>query len=222
MKNRLMLFSSVTQKLFMAITGAGFVLFLVFHGTMNLVSIISPEAYDFICETLGANWYAVLASLMIAGLAGLHILIALVLSVENFLARGFVRYKRKQRPQGVSWSSNNMLVLGLLILGGLALHLLNFWYKMQFAELMGRESANGMALVRELFSHPVYSIVYLLWLVVLWLHLSHGVSSMLQSVGWNSESWKQRWRIIGTVVATVIVLLFAAVVIYYWLIYPAL
>lgn len=217
-----MLISSVTQKLFMAITGAGFVLFLVFHGTMNLVSIISPSAYDAICVMLGANWYAVLASLLLAGLAGLHILIALILTVENFLARGFVRYKRKQRPRGVSWSSNNMFVLGLLILGGLALHLLNFWYKMQFAELMGAESANGMELIRDLFSHTGYSIVYLLWLVVLWLHLSHGVSSMLQSVGWNSESWKQRWRVIGTVVATLVVLLFVAVVIYYWLIYPAL
>lgn len=221
MKNRL-LFSSVTQKLFMAITGAGFVLFLVFHGVMNLVSIISPTAYDAICVFLGANWYAVLASLMLAGLAGLHILIALILTVENFLARGFVRYKKKKRPQGVSWSSNNMLVLGFLILGGLALHLVNFWYKMQFAELMGEESANGMELIRDLFSHTGYSIIYLLWLIALWLHLSHGISSMLQSVGWNSENWKQRWRVIGIIVATIIVLLFAAVVIYYWLIYPAL
>ena len=78
---------------------------------------------------------------------------------------------------------------------------------------------NGMEQIRFIFSHNYFSVMYLLWLVVLWFHLSHGVWSMLQSVGWNSESWKRRWQVIGYVVSTFIVLLFVSVVIYYWLIY---
>ena len=61
--------------------------------------------------------------------------------------------------------------------------------------------------------------MYLSWLVVLWFHLTHGVWSMLQSLGWNSEAWKRAWQIIGYVVATFIVSLFIPIVVYYWLIY---
>ena len=34
------------------------VLFILFHMSMNIVAIISPEAYNMICALLGANWYA--------------------------------------------------------------------------------------------------------------------------------------------------------------------
>lgn len=218
MKTRLY-FSSITSKLIMAISGAGFVLFLLFHGAMNFVSILSPEGYNAICDFLGAHWYAVVGSLALAGCLGIHVLCGLILSAENLLARGCVRYRRRERPKGVEWTSQNMLVFGLLILIGLALHLYDFWYKMQFAELMGREPVNGMEQIRFVFSHDYFSIMYLLWLGVLWLHLAHGVWSMLQSVGWNSEAWKRRWQVIGYVVATLIVLLFVSVVVYYWLMY---
>ena len=221
MKNKLF-FSSITGKVIMAVSGAGFVLFLLFHGLMNFVSILSPEGYDAICNFLGANWYAVVGTLVLAALMGIHILCGIILTAENLLARGRVRYKRKQRPKGVEWSSQNMLAFGLFILFGLSWHLYDFWYRMQFAELMGNEPVNGMEQVRFIFSHNYFSVMYLLWLVALWFHLSHGVWSMLQSVGWNSESWKRRWQVIGYIVATLIVLLFASVIIYYWLIYPRL
>ncbi len=214
------LISSITKKLFMAISGAGFVLFLLFHGTMNFVSIISSEAYEGICNFLGANWYAVAATLILAFLAAFHVFFALVLSVGNFIARGRVRYTMMKKPKEVSWASRNMLVLGILVLSGLLLHLFGFWYKMQFAELIGRQAANGMELIVSMFSNNVYSILYLLWLTALWFHLSHGLWSMLQSLGWNSERWKRRWQIIGLVIATLLVLPFACVVVNFWLINP--
>lgn len=219
MKNK-PFFSSVTGKVVMAVSGAGFVLFLLFHGAMNFVSIFSPKAYDSICNFLGANWYAVVGSMVLAALMGIHILCGVVLSVENLLARGRVRYKRRVRPSGVEWSSQHMLVLGLFILFGIVMHLYDFWYRMQFAELMGRQPANGMEQIRFVFSNNYFSVMYLLWLAVIWLHLSHGLWSMFQSMGWNNERWKRRGQVIAYVVATVVVLLFASVVVYYWLIYP--
>ena len=70
----------------------------------------------------------------------------------------------------------NMLVLGLIIIGFLGLHLYNFWFKMQFAELTGLHTGaydpkNGAAYVTELFANPIYCIVYLVWLGALWFHL---------------------------------------------------
>ena len=143
----------------------------------------------------------------------------IIVTAQNLLARGTVPYKRKERPVGVEWSSQHMLAFGLFILFGVVMHLYDFWYKMQFAEIMGREPVNGMEQIRFIFSNNYLSVMYLIWLVVIWFHLSHGVWSMLQSVGWNSESWKRRWQVIGYVVSTIIVLLFVSVVIYYWLIY---
>jgi len=217
MKNK-PLFSSVTGKAIMALSGAGFVLFLLFHGAMNFVSIISPDSYDFICNFLGANWYAVVGTIGLAVLMGVHILCGILLSVENLMARGFVRYKRTERPKGVEWSSQHMLAFGLFLLFGIVMHLYDFWYRMQFAELMGNKPVNGIEQIRFIFSHNHFSIMYLIWLVVLWFHLSHGIWSMLQSLGWNSESWKHRWQVIAYIVSTIIVLMFVSVVVYYWLI----
>ena len=216
------LFSSVFGKVIMAVSGAGFVLFLLFHGAMNFVSILSPESYDAICNFLGANWYAIVGTMGLAGLMGIHVLCGILLTAENLLARGRVRYRRTQRPKGVEWSSQNMLALGFFILFGIAMHLYDFWFKMQFAEIMGREPVNGMEQIRFVFSHNYFSIMYLIWLVVLWFHLSHGVWSMFQSMGWNNERWQRRGQVIAYVVSTVIVLLFVSVVVYYWLIYPRL
>lgn len=217
MKNK-PLFSSVTGKAIMALSGAGFVLFLLFHGAMNFVSILSPAGYNAICNFLGANWYAVVGTIGLAVLMGIHILCGILLSVENLMARGFVRYKRIERPKGVEWSSQHMLAFGLFILFGIVMHLYDFWYRMQFAELMGNKPVNGIEQIRFIFSHNYFSIMYLIWLVVLWFHLTHGVWSMLQSLGWNSENWKHRWQVIAYIVATIIVLMFISVVVYYWLI----
>ena len=212
------LLSSITKKLFMAITGACFVLFVTVHGIMNFVSIFSAETYLDICDFLGANWYAVIATVIIAGFAGIHLLTALILSIENFIARGRVRYRKTERPKGVEWSSRNMIFLGLFILFGLVLHLVDFWSKMQLAELLGREPANGIEQIKFIFSNNYFSIMYLLWLVTLWFHLTHGIWSMLQSVGWNGERINVVWQVISYVAATIIVLMFASVVVYYWLI----
>ncbi len=214
--------SSVSTKFLMALTGAGFVLFLLFHGIMNFVSIISPDGYDAICVFLGANWYAVVGSIGLAVLMIGHIIIGITLTIQNLRARGDVKYCKTERPLGVEWTSQNMLVLGLLILIGPLIHLCDFWYVMQFAELMGREPASGMERIRFVFSNNYYSIIYLIWLVIIWLHLSHGIWSMFQSMGLNNERWKHRGQIIAYVTASIIFILFASVVIYYWLIYPTL
>ena len=58
--------SSIGKKLVMSISGCCLVLFILFHMSMNLTAIISPEGYNMICELLGANWYALVGT---AGLA---------------------------------------------------------------------------------------------------------------------------------------------------------
>ena len=54
--------SSIGRKVVMSVTGIALILFLTFHGCMNLVALFSEEGYNMICEFLGANWYAVVAT----------------------------------------------------------------------------------------------------------------------------------------------------------------
>ena len=221
--------SSITKKLIMAITGGALVLFLLFHGSMNIVAIIKPEGYNKICEFLGANWYALIATAGLAALMVFHLIYAFVLSFQNYKARGKQRYAVVDRQEGVSWASKNMLVIGAIVLLGLGLHLFNFWANMQLPEVLHKLGmhveedvlalvADGSHYIVNTFSCSVYSIIYLVWLAFLWFHLAHGVASVMQSIGWNNHVWKNRIEVIGKVVAALIVLLFASVVIYYWLI----
>ena len=221
--------SSITKKLIMAITGGALVLFLLFHGSMNIVAIISKEGYNMICEFLGAHWYALVGTAGLAALMVFHLIYAFVLSFQNYKARGKQRYAVVDRQEGVSWASKNMLVIGAIVLLGLGLHLFNFWANMQLPEVLHKLGmhveedvmalvADGSHYIVNTFSCSVYSIVYLVWLAFLWFHLAHGVASVMQSIGWNNHVWKNRIEVIGKVVAALIVLLFASVVIYYWLI----
>lgn len=210
--------SSITKKLIMAVTGGALVLFLLFHGSMNIVAIFSEDSYRWICEFLGAHWYALVGTIGLAVLMAFHLIYAFVLSYQNYKARGKQRYAVNERPEGVSWASKNMLAIGAFILFGLAFHLYDFWAKMQLAEIKGNAPVDGIDQIKFIFSSNYLSIMYLLWLVAIWFHLSHGIASVMQSIGWNNIQWKRRLEWLGNFFAVVIVAMFASVVIYYWLI----
>lgn len=217
--------SSIGRKLVMSITGLCLVFFLLFHGCMNVALVFSEEAYNWICSVLGANWYAIVGTLGLAFLIFVHFCYAFYLTIQNLRARGNDRYAVTARQQGVDWESKNMLVLGICVIGFLVLHLANFWFKMQFAELTGIETSafspqDGAGLVKFMFAgNGVWSIVlcvlYLIWLAALWLHLNHGIWSALHTLGWSNLIWLKRIKVIGTVFATLVVLPFVAVVLFY-------
>ncbi len=202
----------------MSVTGIALVLFLTFHACMNVVALISEEGYNWICEMLGANWYAVAATVGLAGLVVIHFVYAFWLTFQNRKARGNNRYAVTDKPEKVEWASQNMLVLGIIVCLGLCLHLYNFWWNMMAAELgmnvgNGIGAADGVAQIKAVFSCPVYTCLYLVWLCALWFHLTHGIWSSLQTMGWSGKVWFNRWRCIGNIYATIVVLMFAAVVI---------
>lgn len=213
--------SSIGRKLIMSISGLFLVLFLLFHMSMNIAAVFSETAYNAICEFLGANWYALLGTLVLAAGFIVHIIYALWLTLQNRKARGNDRYAVNATPKGVEWSSQNMFVLGLIVLLFLVLHLTQFWYKMQFNEITGVlpevNPHDGYALIRETFSNIWFVILYLVWFVAIWFHLTHGFWSAIQTIGWNNRIWMQRWKCISNIFATIVFLGFAFVTVAFYI-----
>ncbi len=204
----------------MALTGACLVLFVTFHALMNGVALFWPSAYNEVCLFLGANWYALIASAGLAALFILHIVYALWLTVQNRNARGSERYDVTSRPKQVEWASKNMLVLGIVVVAFLVLHLIQFWSKMQLAEICGFEvtdadgqvvpPAAGTWFLAIAFRNPVTLVVYLIGFVALWFHMTHGFWSMMQTVGWNNDTWMCRLKTIGNAWVSIVIALFIA------------
>jgi len=218
--------SSIGKKLIMSISGLFLVLFLLFHMSMNLAAVFSEEAYNIICSLLGSNWYALLATLVLAAGFIIHIVYSIILTLQNRKARGNDRYAVNVKPKQVEWASQNMFVLGLIVVGLLVLHGSQFWYKMTFAEIMGYHEVtlgssvvspqDGAAFINYYFSNIVNVILYLIWYVALWFHLTHGFWSAIHTIGWNNQIWFNRWKVISNILATVICLGFAFVTIVFY------
>ncbi len=219
--------SSIGKKLVMSISGCFLVLFLLFHMSMNIAALFSAEAYNAICGFLGANWYAVAGTGVLVAGVFVHFAYALLLTIQNRKARGQQRYAVTVTEKGVSWASKNMLVLGVIIIGGLAIHLIHFWSNMMLVELMGEHSVviagveyaptDGAGLIAFTFSKWYNVLIYVVWLAALWFHLSHGAWSMIQTVGWANDTWYPRLKCLSTLVATLICGGFALVVIFFYI-----
>lgn len=220
--------SSIGKKLIMSITGIFLVLFILFHMSMNIVAVISPDGYNAICEFLGANWYALAATVILAAGVCVHFIYAFILTILNRKARGRIRYDVTAKQDGVAWASKNMLVLGIIVVCGLLLHLFNFWANMQLVEIMGGHSTilpdgtevspvDGVAIIRYTFSQWYYVLLYLIWFVALWFHLTHGIWSMMQSPGWNNKVWLKRFKCVSNILATIIFIGFALVTVVFYI-----
>ena len=211
--------SSIGRKLIMSISGLFLILFLLFHLCMNVAAVFSGEAYNTVCGLLGSNWYAVAGTLVLAAGVVVHFVYAIMLTLQNRKARGNDRYALNARPKGVTWASQNMLVLGAIVIIGMILHFTQFWYNMMFAELTGiavaHHPADGYAYIVDTFSCPVYVVLYIVWLVALWFHLTHGFWSAMQTFGWNGKVWYCRWKVIGIAYSTLLCLGFLVVVLWF-------
>mgnify|MGYP002622159876 CR=1 FL=1 len=214
--------SSIGKKFVQAISGAFLIIFLLLHGTINFFSVIDTFTGKFGaadglfqkgCDFMALPIVDIMVPVLALGFL-IHIGYGIWLSVDNLRARGGVkRYEVSNKGAADSWSSKNMFILGIVILGILAFHLTHFWAKMQLQDFTGGEAENPYMLLLMTFKSPWTLAVYLIWFAAIFLHLVHGFWSMFQTVGWNGQVWFKRLKVIGVIVAAVIVLMFTAVAI---------
>ena len=223
--------SSIGKKFIQSVSGAFLIIFLLLHATINFFSVLDSftgkfgaVAADGIlfsrgdglfklgCDFMSTPVITIMVPILALGFV-IHIFYGGYLTWSNLKARGGVkRYEVASKAATDSWSSRNMLVLGIVVLGVLGFHLTHFWADMQLKEFMGAEAENNPYLLLAFtFKHWWVLAIYILWFVALWFHLCHGFWSMFQTVGWNNKLWLARLRVIGIIVASIIVLMFIAV-----------
>jgi len=211
--------SSLGKKYIMAVTGFFMLLFVLGHLAGNLQVFIGPEAINryghFLQSNLELVWPVriILLTFLI-----LHIWSASKLTVENRAARpeAYAVYQ----PVGSSYASRTMLMSGIIVFVFIVYHILHYTAQVQYLNLTGQ---NFVAFMDPEKRHDIYKMMvvgfsnlwvsgfYILGMALLCLHLSHGTSSMFQSIGWNNEAYRPFLDRVSRGLAVVIFLGYASI-----------
>lgn len=203
--------SSIGGKFLVAITGLGMAGFLVAHVSGNLLIFTgSPEALAQYAE--GLRKFPVLLNGLRVGLVlmtVLHVLFAIKLNLANRAARP-VAYAKKNFLRA-SFASRTMVYTGLLVLFYAAYHLAHFTWRVTNPEIaaLGPWEVYRMLLIA--FQDPVQAGLYVAAMIVLGLHLSHGISSLFQSLGLNIPKYNSPIKMIGPAVGTLLALAYISI-----------
>ncbi len=182
--------SSLGKKYVMAITGFGLWVFVIIHMLGNLQIFLGPGKINAYAALLKATpallWSARIGLLFIAVL---HVVAAAQLVLANRRARP-IGYKFK-KPVASTFANRTMWISGLIILAFILFHLAHFtfgWVNPRFLRLVDAEGRHDVyRMMVAGFSNPVVSIFYIISMGLLLSHLSHGVSSLFQSLGLRSK-----------------------------------
>ena len=203
----------------MAVSGLVLFLFVIGHLAGNLQFFLGPEAINRYGHFLQSNpeviWPARLILLL---MVGLHIWSAVKLSVENKAARP-VAYAQYQ-PVGSSYASRTMLMSGFIIFVFVVYHILHFTVQVRSVNLTGQ---NFLDFTDQERRHDIFKMMvtgfrngwvsgfYILGMALLCLHLSHGASSMFQSLGWKSRAYGPILDQLARILAVVIFLGYSSI-----------
>jgi succinate dehydrogenase / fumarate reductase, cytochrome b subunit len=212
--------TSVGKKFVMGITGLLLCGFLIVHlaGNLLLYADSDGKAYNEYAHALHEN-EGVLMVLEVGlfGMFAAHIALAFKTASENRAARK-VRYHTQgskiESRDSVIRPDTWMFISGVIILGFLILHLIDFKLGLRpdidYASY--KEAGKAMAILKT----PLSAFVYTIGGIVLGIHLSHGISSAFQSLGLNHPKFESLIRWGGIIFAAIIGVGFASFPLLYY------
>ncbi len=188
--------SSIGKKLFMALTGFCFIGFLVVHLLGNLTLYAGADTFNAYVSSLESMGPLVtVAEIGLVILAAVHIGTGLFLFYLNLRARP-VRYSMHKSAGGRTIGSATMPYTGLVILVFVIFHLADF-------TMADRTGTTLYDIVASAFSNPVHAAFYVLIMVVVAVHVSHGFWSLFQTLGINHVKYTVPIQVLGIVVSVV-------------------
>lgn len=192
--------STTGKKAAMAVSGCILFLFVLGHLIGNLQIYEGPEKLNRYAVLLRAEPPLLWAvRLVLLGMVLLHIWASMQLAARNIGARP-VGYRMK-KATGSSYASRTMYWSGPIILAFVIYHLLDFTFgKVNPHYEPGNVYGNVVASFQVI---PVAAF-YIIAMLLLCLHLYHGLWSMFQSLGIEHPRWTPMLRKGAAVVATLI------------------
>ncbi len=200
--------TSIGKKVIMSLSGLFLILFLCVHLSVNLLLLVSPEAFNAGCEFMALPFIKVMEPVLALGFI-VHIVWASILTIQNQKARP-QKYALRKQSQNCTWPSRNMYILGALVLAFLALHIATIWYRFKFGEIHDHYEFVSGFLVQ-----PVFGIIYIIAAIFLGLHLSHGFWSAFQSIGFSNDIWRKRLEYVAYFFAIVFAVGFSIIPVYF-------
>ncbi len=217
MKN---LFStSIGKKFAMAISAIFLMIFLLQHFIINITSVFSEDIFNMLSHFMGTNPLVqfILQPILIAGVL-FHFIMGFYLEIQNRKAAKY-EYQKEKGSANSTWMSRNMITSGLVILAFLVLHFIDFWVpemNYKYIEFLPEDPNRYYEELVHKFENPLRVAMYCLSFVLLALHLLHGFTSSLRSMGTN-KSYVSSAKTAGIIYSIGIPLGFCVIAIFHYL-----
>ena len=205
--------SSIGRKVLMGATGLIMVLFVIVHLLGNSSIFAGPDGINAYAEKLhGLGPFVWAFRLFMLVMLGIHVLFGILVTLDNWSANP-EKYKVKKMLKA-TFAGETMIWTGLLLLAFIVYHLLQFTVRITPDVILG-EDAKGrfdvFGMVTGSFRHASIAAIYVAAMVTLFLHLSHGIQSVFQTVGWNNEKTLPTFNRISKVLAVIFLLGYSAI-----------
>jgi succinate dehydrogenase / fumarate reductase cytochrome b subunit len=177
----------------MSATGLGLSIFLLLHVLGNLIILISPAKFNVYAHTMSTNPLLVPAELGLLAVLVIHVAIAIKLTRQNSQARPVSYYKMENTGRSRRWwGSSHMGITGTLILVFLIYHLIQFKYGSSIPTTQdGIAMRDLAATVKHEFSEWEEVVLYVIAMIVIFMHLLHGFRSAFETLGMATSRWER-------------------------------
>jgi succinate dehydrogenase / fumarate reductase cytochrome b subunit len=203
---------SIGRKAVMAVTGLLMVLFVVGHLLGNLTIFVGADALNAYAEKLHALAPVVWGTRLVMGTAVLlHLVLSIQITMENSQAKPD-KYAIS-RSLKATFASKNMIWTGVILGAFIVYHLLHFTFRVtpDVADFTGEVPGNVYAMVTTALHATLTGAAYVIAMVALFLHLSHGIQSLFQTLGLSNGVMLPRYGTAGKVVSFIFLVGFGAI-----------
>lgn len=203
--------STVGKKYIMGITGLIWAGFVLSHMAGNLLIFVSHDAYNSYGHAITSGNLIYLAEVVLILALIAHVYTAVSLTIANKAAKENKYAVAAHGQKRVSLASRTMAVQGSLILAFIILHIITFKFGTYYETTVNGVVMRDLArLMVEVFQSPAYVGWYLVCLILLGFHLSHGVGSSFQSLGLMEGTYRGLWKKLSYTYAVIVALGFIA------------
>lgn len=202
--------SSIGKKLLMSLAGIFLIVFLLVHMGINLLVIIyeDPMVYNKAAHFMTSNILIKIFEIILFGGFLLHIIYALILQVQNWIARPS-RYN-KANYSNTSFFSKFMIHTAVITLTFLVIHMMDFYIKAKFGH--ATETIMDGVIYHDFASEIVdkfkmlpFVIFYIAAFVFLGFHLVHGFQSAFKTLGMDNRKYTPVIQVLAIVYCTIVV-----------------